>query len=75
MEAAGLEPHHAEEFRMDYARTLVEWTERLEANAEKGLALVGPERMRVWRLYLRAARRGFESGFTSLFQVRASRPA
>jgi hypothetical protein len=26
----------------------------------------------VWRLYLRAARRGFESGFTSVYQVRAS---
>jgi hypothetical protein len=30
--------------------------------------------MRVWRLYLRAARRGFESGFTSIFQVVAHRP-
>ena len=31
-----------------------------------------PERVRVWRLYLRAARRGFESGFTSVYQVRAT---
>jgi cyclopropane-fatty-acyl-phospholipid synthase len=31
--------------------------------------------VRVWRLYLRAARRGFESGFTSIYQVRAKRPA
>ena len=29
--------------------------------------------MRVWRLYLRAARRGFESGFMSIYQVRAHR--
>jgi hypothetical protein len=28
----------------------------------------------VWRLYLRAARRGFESGFTSIYQVRGSKP-
>jgi cyclopropane-fatty-acyl-phospholipid synthase len=28
----------------------------------------------VWRLYLRAARRGFESGFTSVYQVRCRRP-
>jgi hypothetical protein len=27
----------------------------------------------VWRVYLRAARRGFESGFTSVYQVRATR--
>ena len=33
------------------------------------LALIGPERMRIWRLYVRAARRGFETGFTSIFQV------
>ena len=33
--------------------------------------LAGPERVRVWRLYLRAARNGFESGFTSIYQVRA----
>ena len=33
--------------------------------------LAGPERVRVWRLYLRAARRGFETGFTSVYQVRA----
>ena len=30
------------------------------------------ERVRVWRLYLRAARNGFETGFTSIYQVRAS---
>ena len=33
--------------------------------------LAGPERLRVWRLYLRAARNGFRSGFTSIYQVRA----
>ena len=30
--------------------------------------------MRVWRLYLRAARRGFETGFTGIYQVRAALP-
>jgi cyclopropane-fatty-acyl-phospholipid synthase len=29
------------------------------------------ERLRVWRLYLRAARNGFETGFTSIYQVLA----
>ena len=28
--------------------------------------------MRVWRLYLRAARQGFVTGFTSIYQVRAA---
>jgi cyclopropane-fatty-acyl-phospholipid synthase len=36
---------------------------------------VGPERLRVWRLYLRAARRGFDTGLTAVYQVRARRPA
>ena len=31
--------------------------------------LAGPERLRVWRLYLRAARNGFEIDFTSIYQV------
>ncbi len=35
--------------------------------------LAGPERVRVWRLYLRAARNGFESGFTSIYQARCSK--
>jgi cyclopropane-fatty-acyl-phospholipid synthase len=74
IEAAGLEPTHIEGFRMDYARTLSEWTRNLESNAERAEELIGAERMRIWRLYLRAARKGFETGFTSVFQVLAERP-
>jgi cyclopropane-fatty-acyl-phospholipid synthase len=74
IETAGLEPTHAEGFRLDYARTLREWARQLEEHAERAEALVGHQRMRVWRLYLRAARRGFENRFTSIFQVVANRP-
>ncbi len=74
VEAAGLEPTHVEGFRLDYARTLTEWTRNLEANSERAQELIGAERMRIWRLYLRAARKGFETGFTSVFQVLAYRP-
>lgn len=74
VERAGLEPTHVEGFRMDYARTLQEWTRNLHANWDEATRLVGPERMRIWRLYLRAARRGFETGFTSVFQVLCHRP-
>jgi hypothetical protein len=35
--------------------------------------LAGAERVRAWRLYLRAARNGFLSGFTSVYQTRARR--
>ena len=40
---------------------------------DEAVRLAGAERMRVWRLYLRAARRGFETGFTSVYQVLADR--
>jgi cyclopropane-fatty-acyl-phospholipid synthase len=71
LERAGFETNHVEGFRDDYARTLREWTRRLEANHAEALRLAGPERMRIWQVYLRAARRGFETGFTSIYQVRA----
>jgi cyclopropane-fatty-acyl-phospholipid synthase len=75
LERAGLEPTHAEGFREDYAETLRHWARNFDANLDQAVRLGGEERVRVWRLYLRAARRGFESGFTSIFQVVAHRPA
>jgi cyclopropane-fatty-acyl-phospholipid synthase len=75
VERAGLETHHVEGFREDYAETLRHWARRLDEHAAEAERLAGPERMRVWRLYLRAARHGFETGFTSVYQVRCSRPA
>jgi cyclopropane-fatty-acyl-phospholipid synthase len=74
IEAAGLETHHVEGFRMDYAETLKHWMTRLDEHADEAERLIGPERMRVWRLYLRAARNGFLTGFTSVYQVRCSKP-
>jgi cyclopropane-fatty-acyl-phospholipid synthase len=73
LERAGLEPLHVEGLRQDYARTLSEWIERLDANLQEAERLAGGERVRVWRLYLRAARNGFRSGFTSVYQVRCAR--
>ena len=75
MERAGVVTDHVEGFGADYAVTLRHWLERLEARMDEALRLAGPERVRVWRLYLRAARRGFERGFISVYQVRARRPA
>jgi cyclopropane-fatty-acyl-phospholipid synthase len=74
LEAAGFVTDHVEGFPGDYARTLREWTSRLEARGTEAERLAGAERMRVWRVYLRAARRGFETGFTSVYQVRARTP-
>jgi cyclopropane-fatty-acyl-phospholipid synthase len=68
LERAGFEVRHVEGFREDYARTLTQWIERLDANLPEAARLAGDERLRVWRLYLRAARNGFQSGFTSIYQ-------
>ena len=74
LEQAGLVIEHIEGFPDDYAATLREWAVRLDARLDDAVALAGPERVRVWRLYLRAARSGFETGFTSVFQVVCHRP-
>ncbi len=74
LEAAGLAVRHAEGYPEHYARTLTRWIQNLESDLDEAERLVGAERLRVWRLYLRGARNGFESGFMSIFQVRAQKP-
>jgi cyclopropane-fatty-acyl-phospholipid synthase len=74
VERAGLVADHTEGLHGNYQLTLAEWARRLDENLDEAIRLAGPERVRVWRLYLRAARRGFESGFISLYQLRAYQP-
>jgi cyclopropane-fatty-acyl-phospholipid synthase len=69
LERAGFVSRHVEEFGADYAETLRHWVRNLDRNQERAEQLAGPERLRVWRLYLRAARNGFEIDFTSVYQV------
>jgi cyclopropane-fatty-acyl-phospholipid synthase len=73
LERAGFVCEHVEGYAQHYARTLAHWAQRLDDHAAEGGRLAGAERMRVWRLYLRAARSGFETGFTSIYQVRCRR--
>ncbi len=46
------------------------WIEHLE----EGERLAGPERLRVWRLYLRAARNSFETGQNAVYQMLCTQP-
>lgn len=73
LERAGFATEHVEGFADHYAETLRHWARRLDESLEQAIELAGPERVRVWRLYLRAARNGFETGFTSIYQVLARR--
>jgi cyclopropane-fatty-acyl-phospholipid synthase len=74
-ERAGLVSEHVEGFAEDYATTLAHWAQRLDHRLNDARRLAGCERTRVWRLYLRGARVGFETGHTALYQVLARRPA
>jgi cyclopropane-fatty-acyl-phospholipid synthase len=69
LERAGFICRHVEEFGADYAETLRHWIRNLDESLERAEQIAGPERLRVWRLYLRAARNGFEIDFTSIYQV------
>ena len=74
LERAGFVTEHVEGFAADYAETLRHWARRLDDNLAEAERLVGAERLRVWRLYLRAARNGFETRFISVYQVLCERP-
>jgi len=74
MERADLGTVAVEGFFDDYAKTLTEWTARFDARYDEAVRLVGAERARVWRVYLRAARHGFETGFEAVYQVLCRRP-
>jgi cyclopropane-fatty-acyl-phospholipid synthase len=71
LERAGFETHHVEGFGRDYATTLRHWHDNLDAHIDEAERYAGAERTRIWRLYLRAARHGFEVGFTNVYQVLA----
>jgi cyclopropane-fatty-acyl-phospholipid synthase len=73
LERAGIVTDHVEGFADDYATTLSHWIRRLDDRLDEAVRLAGAERVRVWRLYLRAARNGFRSGFTSVYQVGGAR--
>jgi len=74
LERAGFQADHIEGFPEDYSETLRHWAGRLDENIEHARRLAGPQRVRVWRLYLRAARNGFDTGFTSVYQVNCHLP-
>jgi len=73
MERAVLRIDHVEALHGQYERTLQAWIDNLESDLPKAIRLAGEERVRVWRLYLRAARAGFEARRMTVFQVRATR--
>ena len=74
-ERARFYTEHVEGFMQDYADTLRCWHDSLDEHLDEAERLAGIERLRVWRLYLRAARHGFDVGYTAVYQIKARRPA
>jgi cyclopropane-fatty-acyl-phospholipid synthase len=71
-------PVDAECLRPHYARTLWHWADALEAHLDEARRILGANAekiIRAYRLYLAGSAMGFERGWTSLFQILASRPA
>jgi len=71
---AGFELLDVQSLRPHYALTLRSWVERLEASASRARALAGEEVFRTWRIYMAAARRGFEDGSLDVAQLLLARP-
>ena len=74
MQSTGLEVRDVESLREHYALTLRRWVANLAAHREEAIAEAGPDRERVWRLYMLGSALGFEAGEISVFQVLAARP-
>jgi cyclopropane-fatty-acyl-phospholipid synthase len=69
-----LELVDAEALREHYAKTLWQWVDGLEANAQAARAAVGEEKFRVWRIYLAGSAHAFDRGWLSLWQLLAGKP-
>lgn len=75
LEQTGFEVHDVESWREHYAHTLRFWCQRLSANKEAAIEMVGAERYRLWVAYLAGGSGGFTNGSIKLFQVVATKRA
>jgi cyclopropane-fatty-acyl-phospholipid synthase len=74
MEAVDLEVRDVESLREHYALTLRHWVDNLLANWDAAVALVGPVRARIWKLYMLGAIVSFESNEVGIHQVLGVKP-
>jgi cyclopropane-fatty-acyl-phospholipid synthase len=80
MARSRLEAVDVEDLRPHYARTLLLWVRRLEAHKQRAIETAGPERYRIWRVYLAGMAHAFDRGWLSVTQTlaykgREGRPA
>ena len=73
-EDAGFEIRDIEDLREHYARTTALWVKNLEEFADEAIKEAGPERYRVWRLYLAASSYQFSVNKIGLYQTLLAKP-
>lgn len=73
LEAAGFEIHDVEGWRRHYARTTKLWCQRLSAQEERAIEIVGRERYRLWTIYLAGVSMSFHDGSMRLYQTVATK--
>jgi cyclopropane-fatty-acyl-phospholipid synthase len=74
MQHQGFEVRDVESLREHYATTLRAWVRNLEADWDRALALAGPERARIWRLYTAGSALSFEAERLNIHQVLGVKP-
>ena len=73
LESNGFEVHDVENWREHYALTTEHWCRRLYANRDAAIDAIGPEKVRLWLLYLAGVSLGFRRGSIQIFQTVASK--
>jgi cyclopropane-fatty-acyl-phospholipid synthase len=72
-EEAGFEVLDVENLRPHYALTCRRWEDRLTANRDAALRLIGEPAYRAWRVWLAGSALSFEDGSDSVYQVLMSK--
>ena len=67
--AAGLEVMDVETLRLHYAKTLWQWSARLESNLAEARKHTDEKRVRIWRTYLAGCAHAFEKRWVTIQQV------
>ena len=75
LERFKFEVHDVEAWREHYQRTTRLWHDRLLARRDEAERIAGPEKTRMWLLYLAGCSLGFERGSINIFQTLASKRA
>ena len=73
LEICGFEVHDVEAWREHYALTSRHWYRGLMARRQEALKYVGPEKFRMWALYLAGVAQGFADGSMHVSQVVATK--